>query len=90
MNRREFADEHECRIGSCGKLSFEHRSEARRSRKRLIKSGTTDRAEAWRLGIYWCDRCEAYHVGHDWLKQRWIRQAPITAPELWAIRAATA
>lgn len=51
--------------GPCGKFMFPSRTQAKKSLKRLTKGGATrDRGRAALLGVYRCDKCDAWHVGH--------------------------
>ena len=46
----------------CGKLCFPSASRARRQVKQMVASHFTDRPEL--LNAYYCEPCEAWHVGH--------------------------
>jgi hypothetical protein len=50
----------------CGKHRFYDRSSAEMARCDLVDRNTRERTTSARayLRIYWCDRCQAHHLGH--------------------------
>jgi hypothetical protein len=50
----------------CGKHRFHDQAEAQGCRDALARwEHATGTAKPGKLGTYWCDRCQAYHVGHN-------------------------
>lgn len=48
---------------ACAKLCYGSKSEARSAMRATIGSGTTREKEL--LNVYFCPKCDAWHIGHD-------------------------
>lgn len=64
------------RRGVCGKVTYISRGDARSALKNLAGSGYCQSAEL--LVTYRCERCNGWHVGHEWRKD--IRSGLKRAP----------
>lgn len=71
--------------GSCGKVKYQSHGAANRARIRMIENGSGDPCNDDLLGQYWCDDCDAYHVGHNWGERRTLADS-MSASAVWASR----
>lgn len=50
----------------CGKRCHSTRESAERAMRRTVELGKTDPMIDWRLHAYRCERCQAWHWGHNY------------------------
>jgi hypothetical protein len=48
---------------ACGKLRYASKSEAKSAIRRAMGFGNLREKEL--MSCYWCDKCDAWHIGHD-------------------------
>lgn len=52
-------------LGACGKRRYYDWREAEQARLELVHKQVRGDHKPGRLCVYECQRCQAYHVGHD-------------------------